>query len=427
MTPQQRPILLDLSRLVSRVGRGTLTGIDRVEQAYLDRTLTAPGPVFGLIHSAPGYVLLDRAGLAELARRLRGQDPWGPPDLIARLHLRQPAARRRALSDLRRLALGWCLPRKLREMLRRHLPAHVTYLNVGHANISRRTLAAVRTLPEARIGVLLHDTIPLDHPTFASPGVPEAFEVKIAHIARYADCCICNSDVTRRAAERHLARHGRIPPMCVAHLGITMPQPGDGALPRDIDPDRPRFVALGTIEPRKNHALLLDVWERIAQDRAAGAAHPQLVIIGARGWRNTDVFARLDSSPLMGRDIHELGPADDATSAAVLQGADALLFPSLAEGFGLPALEAAALGTPVICSDLPVFREILGTYPLYADPSDTYAWCRLVGSAMGRGIRNAGAAQRPAIPDWEAHFALVSEALDTDMRGHGAARQRDVR
>ena len=427
MSPHQRPILLDLSRLVSRAGRGTLTGIDRVELAYLDRTLAAPAAVFGLVRSAPGYILLDRGGLAHLARRLRGQDPWGRPDLIARLHLRQPPARRRALSDLRRIALCWSLPRGLEASLRRHLPANVTYLNVGHANISRRTLDAVRKLPQARIGVLLHDTIPLDHPAFASPGVPEAFDEKIAHIARYADWCICNSDVTRRAAERHLARHGRVPAICVAHLGITVPQPGDGALPRNIDPERPHFVVLGTIEPRKNHALLLDVWERIAQESPAGTAHPQLVIIGARGWRNADVFARLDGSPQMGRDIHELGPVDDATAAAVLRGADALLFPSLAEGFGLPALEAAALGTPVICSDLPVFREILGTYPLYADPSDTYAWVRLVGSATGSGIRNAGTARPPAIPDWEAHFAHVSEALDTDMRNHGAARQRDVR
>lgn len=415
MSPQRRPILLDLTRLVSRVGRGTLTGIDRVEMAYLDRILSTPAPVFGLIRSAPGYVLLDRGGLAKTARRLRGHDPWGRPDLISRMHLRQPESRRRAHADLRRLALSWCLPRGLGAMLHRHLPADATYLNVGHSNLSARCLGALRRLPGIRIGVMLHDTIPLDHPDFASPGVPEAFQAKLARVARGADFCICNSDVTRRAAEYHLARVGRVPAMCVAHLGITPARPADGTLPRAIDPDRPRFVVLGTIEPRKNHALLLDVWELMARNRGCDGQRPQLVIIGARGWRNADVFARLDSGPLMGRDILEMGPVDDTTAAAIVQGAEALLFPSLAEGFGLPALEAAALGTPVICSDLPIFHEILGTYPLYADPSDTYAWRELVGSAMGKGARNAGRGPRPTIPGWDAHFRRVSEALDTDI------------
>ena len=88
---------------------------------------------------------------------------------------------------------------------------------------------------------------------------------------------------------------GRVPPGCVAALGVLVASPCQPDL-AELDLARPWFVTIGTIEPRKNHALLLDVWQALSQ-RLPAAQMPQLVIAGSRGWRNEAVFRRLDARP----------------------------------------------------------------------------------------------------------------------------------
>ena len=87
------------------------------------------------------------------------------------------------------------------------------------------------------------------------------------------------------------------------------------------------------------------------------------------------------------------------------------MFPSFAEGFGLPVTEAAALGVPVVCNDLPVLKEILGDIPIYADVSDSYSWKRIITEVAfgGRAGQDTGeiGADRYVPPSWESHFNLV--------------------
>ncbi|WP_114966573.1 glycosyltransferase family 4 protein [Alkalilacustris brevis] len=414
-TPKAR--LLDLTRLVSRVGRGPFTGIDRVEMAYLEALLQRPEPAFGLVRGATGrlhgllagHLLLGRAGLAGLRDRLAGRAGWGRPDWVARLHLRQQSSRRRALSDLRRMALAQATTPALGKMLRQHLPAGVLYLNVGHSNLAADTFAAVREVPDARIEAFVHDTIPLDFPEFTRQGEPENFARKLRMIGARADRVIYNSQVSRDAAETHFARWGRVPPGLVVHLGGTPARPDPAALaavrPAALRPGRPYLVVLGTIEPRKNHAFLLDLWEGMASRLEAGKM-PALCIAGARGWCSAALFARLDASPLTGRHVFELPGLGDGAVAALLQGACGLLFPSHVEGFGLPALEAAALEVPVLCNDLPVFHETLGDYPVYVPTTDDYQWQRQILALAGGQVPVSGGG-RPAIPTWDEHFAGV--------------------
>lgn len=400
---------LDVTRLVSRVGRGPHTGIDRVEQAYLDHLLSLPAPLFLLCRTATGYVLLDRQGALALASRLAGAVAWGGPDLAGFLSRKLSAPRRRAEADLRRLSVARARRGRLARLLRTHLPEGTAYLNVGHSNLHPEVFEAWRALPGARVGVLVHDTIPLDYPGFQRPGTPARFEAMLRRVGASADLAIYNSEATRTASETWFARWGRVPPGVVAHLGVVPAPPDQAALPPGLSLPRPYFLALGTIEPRKNHALLLDVWQALSAELPPEDL-PGLVIVGSRGWKNEEVFRRLDAlSPKAG--IVELSNLSDGAVTALIDGAAALLFPSRAEGYGLPPMEAAARGTPTICANLPVYREILGDYPVYADPDDVYFWkqsIRNLAESMQAGQSGEGTRRVPPdLPDWSSHFGVV--------------------
>lgn len=410
-------VLLDLTRLCSRVGRGPWTGVDRVEAAYLTHLLDAGAPLFGLIRSAPGFVVLDRAGVQALSDRLHGRADWGRADWIAQAHLRQAPLRRRVMADLRRLALGWCISRRgLPGLIARLVPPGAVYLNTGHSNLDAAVFAALQGHTRA---VLVHDVIPLSHPQFTRAGVSEGFAQKMRAVAAGADLVIYNSAISRDAAEAVFEGYSRVPAGVVAHLGCTPPVPAEP--PSGMVATRPYFVTLGTIEPRKNHALLLDVWDALAA-RLPPDAMPNLLIIGGRGWNNDAVFHRLDTGPLMGRHIFEGRDLSDGHVAALLQNACALLFPSHVEGFGLPIAEALSLNTPVLCSDLPVFREIFGTWPVYLRIDQQYQWEAQIIAALDTPADTSAPRARYDAPRWSEHFDTVFRALQRQQGGSTVKR-----
>lgn len=381
--------LLDLTRLTSRAGRA-LTGVDRVELAYLTALLDH-GPLWGLVRSSLGYVLLDTAGCARFRDKILTQD-WGPADRLSRIKRGLDPMRARAESDLRRLCVARCLPLRLSAMLRRHLPRGIAYVNTGHTNLTDRVLSGLRGI-EARVAVFVHDTIPLDVPQYQRPGTVERFRHFLSRAAR-ADLLICNSRQTEADLQRHLGAD--LPQTLSAPLGLDLMTAGEA--PKGPW-TAPYFVTLGTIEPRKNHALLLDLWQEIPD------AH--LLICGSRGWENHAVFDQLDARPPR---VHELLGLEDGQVAALLQGSAGMLFPSFAEGYGLPPVEAAALNVPVLVNDLPIYREVLGDIPVYADVSDRYLWHKeITRMAADRAFGQTRAAQVPrfAPPTWEAHFKAV--------------------
>jgi glycosyltransferase involved in cell wall biosynthesis len=196
----------------------------------------------------------------------------------------------------------------------------------------------------------------------------------------------------------------------VALLGTERPVAAAPELPAD---GRPGFVCIGTIEPRKNHLLLLHLWRQMAETLAPERV-PRLTIIGRRGWENEQVLDMLDRCPALKGHVEELNGCSDARMSGLLRGARALLLPSFAEGYGMPVAEALAMGTPVICSDLAALREVGGDVPDYLDPLDGPGWrATILDYAAGGPVHRAQLSRisRWAEPSWDAHMAVAGDAI----------------
>ena len=188
-----------------------------------------------------------------------------------------------------------------------------------------------------------------------------------------------------------------------------------GALPAGT-PER-YVLHVGTIEPRKNIELLLAVWEAwAAEDRAA----PALLLCGRRGWKSDalhEAFARAAAAGW----LRHPGYVDDDTLAALYRRALAVVCPSRYEGFGLPLVEALAAGTPVVASDIPVFREVAGDAAVFVPVDDPAAWKRaLVDVARDASLRErlAGLGRdRAGAFDWSTAAARTRAVLERAARG----------
>lgn len=389
--------LLDVTRSMRRAGR-LPTGVDRVERAYLAHLLLHDVPLFGLVRTPLGYLLLDQQVLQDFLDRLERNEGWPAADPLSRLPRRKDAALAQAETMLRSGATARCPPFTLPRMLARHLPGGFEYYNVGHSNLTKRVLEAVKSA-NGQISVMIHDVIPLEHPEFQRPGTIASFREKLMQVGKLADRVIYNSADTAQRAEGQMRKLGRVPPSCVSHLGTITPMPDLAEVPAGVLPAQPFFMTIGTIEPRKNHAFLMDLWDVMGTDA------PPLLFCGSRGWNNDAVFKKLDNLP-KNASIQEVSALSDAALAALIQRSAGVLLPTHAEGFGLPAVEALMLGARVLCNNLEVFTEILGDCADLVPVADSQRWLELI-KRLEEVPSNAGDAKHFVGPSWADHFNIV--------------------
>ena len=166
------------------------------------------------------------------------------------------------------------------------------------------------------------------------------------------------------------------------HLG-----PGSIASTRPMElaepPESPYVLHVGTLEPRKNLPLLLDAWEILSlRLRQRGDAKvPTLVLCGGYGWKTEELRQRIEAATEAGW-LRHLGYLPDGEVAALYRDAWLLAMPSLYEGFGLPLVEAMGFGVPIVCSDIPVLREVAGPAALTAPLGEPEAWTDRVVSLL---------------------------------------------
>jgi glycosyltransferase involved in cell wall biosynthesis len=137
--------------------------------------------------------------------------------------------------------------------------------------------------------------------------------------------------------------------------------------PETENTKKPYFLFIGRLETRKNVVRMVEAFDDF---RKRSQEMYQLVLAGKPGYGYEQIRQAIDTSPFC-EDIIEKGYVSEEEKGELLRNTDALMFFSLAEGFGLPILEAQAMDVPVLCSDIPVFHEIAGKGALFADPRDT--------------------------------------------------------
>lgn len=404
-------ILFDLSRLTSRAGRETPTGIDRVELAYAEHLITGDLPLsFTALTAAGRFGLLPRATADDYVRAMAQIWRGGAG-------VRQEMRRTKQLA--RMLNVHAVLQGE--NALLKAMSAEAgrpAYLLVSHHHLEkRRAIARLKQRTRASFVCLIHDLIPIQFPEYALPGQDDKHRRRIESAAALADAVIVNSAVTRDAFLPYLERAGSTPPVLVAPFGVDLPAPAEHEL---AGLRQPYFVCIGTIEARKNHLLLLNVWRQLAVE--LGDAAPALVLIGQRGWETENAIDMLERSPALRGLVFERSNLPDAEVMQLLKGAQALLLPSFAEGFGFPLIEALAQGIPVLCSNLAALRENGGDVPEYLDPLDGLGWrAAVIDYSRPASPRRAAQLRRMGgwrPPIWEDHFTRV-EALIAEARAVG--------
>jgi glycosyltransferase involved in cell wall biosynthesis len=259
---------------------------------------------------------------------------------------------------------------------------------------------------DVRAVFFIHDVLPIEMPEYFREAEYERFRARLANLARFGTAALVTTDVVREGLEAQLRALGRADfPICVAPIPVA-PIFATERRPDAALAGVPYFVVCSTIEPRKNHLLLLQVWRELVRRDGPGA--PKLVIVGGRGWKFEAVAALLDRSPPLRGRVVEVSGLTTPSLKRLLDGARALLMPSFAEGYGLPVVEALTAGVPVIASDIPVFREICGNRATLISPLDGEAWLKAIRDLADAERRTANTAISAARPGtWEDYFARI--------------------
>ena len=420
-----RPIAFDLTRLVTRLRHASPSGIDRVDLAYARHVLEGAGPRFGLVSTGLGPRVLDRAHASRIVeavaagwiedvaaesdpvyRRLEARLSGRPADVAAgRGPARSSTLRRRRIQAETVLGI-------LRAAPAAALPEGSLYLHTSHLRLDKpERFDWLYTRTDVRPVFFVHDLIPITHPEYGRPGEAERHRLRMRTIGRHAAAILVNSADTGERTLAHLAADGfGRPPLAVGHLGV---EPAFGREGPRFAPARPTFLVCGTIEPRKNHLLLLHLWRDLVERH--GPDTPRLVLVGRRGWEAENVVDLLERCEAIRPHVVEVSGLSTHGLAALTRSCTALLMPSFTEGYGIPIVEAAASGVPVVASDIAVHREIGAGFADFLDPLDGLGWRRAVEDLSRPGSeRREDLARRLdgyVAPSWPAHFEQADALL----------------
>jgi glycosyltransferase involved in cell wall biosynthesis len=229
-----------------------------------------------------------------------------------------------------------------------------------------------------RYCTIVHDIICILFPHFIVPRLVGTLTDYFAELAQLADHAMCNSQATRRDWLAYCGGLGVDMPAHVFPLGCDLPEEGAQAeLPAALQGKR-FALFVSTIEPRKNHRMLYEAWDRCMRSKTVDRERDRLVFVGRRGWAVDDLMRELAANPATRDTILVLNHVPDALLGTLYRHCALVLFPSFYEGYGIPVAEALNHGKPCISSDAGSLPEIGGDLVLRLDPKDTLRWAQAI-------------------------------------------------
>ncbi|TDF67704.1 glycosyltransferase family 1 protein [Cupriavidus sp. L7L] len=284
-----------------------------------------------------------------------------------------------------------------------------------------------------RIVSVVYDLIPALHPEYCSPGLVSVFNRWLRLAIMQSDMLICISEAVKQSLGEYIDAQGLQPPRPIMlehwNLGADLINDERDAGIRPAvqalveDQDSPLYLMVGTIEPRKGHAFVLDAFEQIW----AAGGDARLCLAGKEGWHVEALMDRIHKHPMNGKRLFLIDNFTDAEINRCYAGATALIAASTIEGYGLPIVEAAMHHVPVLASDIPVFREVGGEGALFfqlGDPSSLAEAAARI-AAMSREERQALAGKIRPITWRESARQLACKLYPAGIGGSGApASQR---
>lgn len=414
----------DLTRLSTRLFNATPNGIDRADMTFARHMFGERPDSYGLALTARGLRTLPASSAGRLVGAIR--EGWGETDAAAeqavisaladfldagapdrplefpatlRLHARRKTRRSRLGDALAALAFPGESPRVV-------APRGAVYLNVSQFPLwVPPYFGWLRERADVAFVPMIHDLLPLEYPEYFRRGEYDRHRRRLDFVVERASAVLVEARHTKRQLLAYAAAKGRANlPVHVVGLPVD-PIFATAApeLPAQLK-SHPYFLIAGTIEPRKNHLALLQLWRRLVEEQ--GASAPKLVIIGRRGWENENAVDLLDRSHKLRNHVVEVSGLSSVSLRMLLAGARAMLLPSFGEGYGLPFVEAQAAGRPVIASDIPPFREIGGD-AILIDPLDGPGWLRA--------IRDFAERPRPFSPCQSAAGSTFFETIESAL------------
>lgn len=411
-----RPIIYNLHRLIDRCTSPSPTGVDRVDLHYARFILqkTEERAIYFLRQRQNVSYLVPFKEAETLINTLEKR--W-----LQGLKLAQPA-----INTPYNYLRHWPSTRWRQQAqvlidpaLRKHLnngSKRAIYLHSGHGTLHHIDLhEQIKNQLQADMVYYLHDLIPIEFPEYTNN--PHAFAMhqrRLKTMATTGKLILANSEDSRQKFLAYCKQQQLPQPevqvllIGVEDLFIQAAQQAQQAIPSRFAAltQSPYFLTIGTIEARKNHLLLLHLWRQLFAELAEDC--PKLVILGKRGWKAEHIFHLLDDSPALQQTVIEIQDANDQEMLSLIQNTQALLFPSFAEGWGMPLAEALTLNTAAICSDLPALRECGRTHSIYLNPLDGLAWK----AAILNALNTKPQLKSPYLPDrWEDHLNKLDELL----------------
>jgi len=425
-----RPIVYDVTHLIERITVKDPTGIDRVDLAYGCHFARAQrSGVFGSQYGLRGPRVISVVKHREIVRRAeagwREHVSLDADQSFAAVNgwLDGKAASGRLndrpirKAEFARSLMDYLWSRRSRLAgITKSVPRDAIYLNVAQFWLELpRYFAWLEQRDDVRVVFFVHDLLPLDYPEYFRPGYRVLFQRRFKTLARWGGAFIVSSDAVGERLRKGLKAAQR--PQVPIHVA-ALPSPLASITAPIADDDlggQPYFVLISTIEPRKNHLLVLNIWRELAADNRCGV--PKLVLVGGSGWEHEQVTDMLDRCEAIRPYVFHTTRLSSAGLARLLAGAQALLMPSFDEGYGLPIVEALALGTPVIASDIATFHEITQGCALLLSPLDGLRWKEAINAFSQRESPAWKLAKSKAAgfraPDWQKYFHGIEGFLDS--------------